>query len=203
MQNIHLTEGAITSGVYRTCLAASMLDSGFPGRNVRGMKTGADAQPGSPGPGTTGQATMPGDVVAWRDSQDGTPPEHWEWSPGSDPEKMFRVVHAYDADLISQLGVPVELSSTGGEPLAHELEEQEAAIRRWYDRCAVGDAELFRDLAAVRNRALKGRLEPESGHGFLYREQITEALAAVEPKPTAEQPETKEGPKNVEDNRGA
>ena len=182
MQQIHLTEGCLGAGVYRTCLAGVMLDSGFPERNTRGMKRGDDAVAGS-----SGKGIMRGDVRVWTDLNDGSVPEHWEWGPGDDAEKLFRVIHAYEADLISQLGVPVELSATGGEPLAHEIDEQAYAVERWFDPCRGGDCELLSILSAIRNRAIPGDPEPETGHGILYRREIDQA---IEPPDQAETPNT-------------
>jgi hypothetical protein len=88
---------------------------------------------------------------------------------------MFRVGQAHDRDALSALGFPVELTHTGGEPLAHEIEAQKRAIATWNDILRLGDSLLLRRIAAVANRET-GAGYAEDGYSALYLDEVDAAL---------------------------
>jgi len=176
MQGIAITEAALDSVAFRTAAKSAMMDAGFPTREVIGLETGTDSTEGEPG-GTSGSAINPGDVRVWRFMNEDRRGEHWQFSAAVDPEMMLRTCDSQEKNAVSQIGFPVELTSTGGEPLAWEVEAQERAIRRWYNIARAGDAELLGKLAAVANRQT-GSSYRESGYSVLYLTEVVDALAS-------------------------
>jgi len=186
-RNAQLAEGSLESAVIRTCAVTASLDAGFPLRCVRGLRTGTSAD-------TTGEgvALNPGDLLVFEDADETRPGDHWEFGPGCDPGKMWQESRAFDGDLLTALGYPVDYTQTGGEPLAHEVEARRRAIRRWFGICRQGDAQLLERIAAVTNQAL-GTTHPETGYSSAYLDEVDAALAAAKPTPPPE-PEPKEDP---------
>jgi len=176
-RNAQLAEGSLESAVIRTCAVTASLDAGFPLRCVRGLRVGASSD-------TTGDglALNPGDLLVFEDTNENEHGDHWEFGPGCDPAKLWQDSRAFDADLLTALGYPVDYAQTGGEPLAHEVEARRRAIRRWYGICRQGDAQLLERIAAATNQAL-GTAHPETGYSSAYLEEIDAALFAATPDP--------------------
>jgi hypothetical protein len=176
MEGISVTEAALDAVAFRTACKSAVIDAGFPTREVQGLTTGTDADDNAEGTNVN-----PGDVRVWRNTDETREGKYWQFSAAADPEAMFRTCQAMERDAVTQLGFPIELTATGGEPIAWEVEAQQRAISRWYNICRAGDSILFRRIAAVTNRQL-GKSYPESGYSTMYDAEIVEALAASKPE---------------------
>ena len=177
MRGVSIAEGSLESGVLRTSAMSSHIDGGFRTREVVGLIVAQDANVQT---GQGGATQGPGDVRIWTDTGDATPGRHFSFDPAADSEMLFRVCRQLDHDLATQLGFPLELTSTGGAPLDHEIEAQRRAIRRWYDIARAGDSVLMRRLAATANAAL-GTSYAESGYSPSYLDELDEILTPAAP----------------------
>lgn len=193
-----LCELVLKSCMFYTHFGGAIRDSGHPQRNVRGLHlVGEDSQqdPGGGGQGQTGIAAGATTVLRWVRDEAEDPGEHWQDNPGADPEKLFRAVQLYEmAPAATALGLPLDYSSTGGEPTEQERVATEEEIRSTYPACRGQDVLLLRRIAAICNRAT-GSTYAEGGYGVLYREEVEEALTDAtprEPKPP-EDDEPEEG----------
>ena len=163
------------------------MDYGFPVRNVRGLRCGTVTST------VTGQRHSdpgPGDIVEWIATGEDQI-EHWEWAPGGDPEAMTRALHADEADLLAQIGIPIDLQS-GGEPLAEILRRQQRASQRYADQIRDGLFVFLRRSAALANRLGLARGLPETGFSFLLGSEVEEAITPKQPDENAERNEETE-----------
>lgn len=198
-----IAAGVRTSIVQRHALMGVMLDTGFPGRNVARMRPSSSTTDSA-----TGEESVdpgPGDVIVWRDTDDNRPGDHWEWTPGGDPEQMLKTIHAQERDVVSQLGIPLDLTSTGGEPLAEEIRRQQEASARWADLMRDGLFVTFRRFAALSNRLqLAQERIPETGYTFLLGHEVREAIArktAEKAKKTEEENARRKAQEEADDSR--
>jgi len=105
-------------------------------------------------------------------------------NPAWDPEVILKAILAWEQALWSQI-LSIDVSSTGGDPLASIAAAREVQIRSQYPANREHDARCLQ-VAAVVARRFGGirvsRFEP----GILYREEIQAAMPA--PTPTPEPP---------------
>jgi hypothetical protein len=103
-------------------------------------------------------------------------------SPSGDPKLTLEAILAWEQALWGQI-LSIDVSSTGGDPLARIDAAIEARIRTLYPACREHD---WRSLlyAAIVARRFGGRKIPEFSPGIMYREEI----AAMQPKPEPVKP---------------
>jgi hypothetical protein len=186
----------IVEGTLRVCVGwswwwAGYRDACYKGRNVRGMKlAGSDsAMDGEgDGQGEQGMATGAEDVLRWVDDDPEKPGEHWQWDAPFDAQAMAESLSTYENGLLSHLGVPVDLTKTGGEPLAYEVEARRKLAQLHYDDLRAGDADVLRLVAMLANRNGAGAFKEAAKYGLAYNEEIEAELSA----PAEEPPETPE-----------
>jgi hypothetical protein len=198
MDSLALTEATLDAVAFRTSTKSSVIDSGFPTREVEGLTTGTEKDKET---GQEGSSQGPGDVRVWRRVNELEAGTHWEFSATGDPKSLFEVCMMLEADAAMQIGFPLQLTNTGGDPLEHEVEAQRRAIRRWYNVVRAGDALLLRRLAAVTNKRT-GSVFAEEGYSALYLDEVEAALAAATaPKttPAKGDPLTTEEPEKGEE----
>lgn len=185
----------LVEGTLRVCVGwswwwAGYRDACYKGRNVRGMVlAGSDSamDAGGEGDGGTGIATGAEDVLRWVDTDPDKPGEHWQWDAPFDAKAMAESLQTYENGLLSHLGVPVDLTKTGGEPLAQEAEALRQAAMRHYDDLRAGDAEVLRLVAMLANRHGAGSFDETARYAVSYNEEIAEELAAAaRPEPPEE-----------------
>ncbi|MBC8425138.1 hypothetical protein H8E07_13525 [bacterium] len=173
---------------------AGLRDTCFKGRNVRGMTLdGMDSQldPDGEGKGHKGIATGAEDVLRWRDDDPDKAGEHWQWDAPFDAEKNGRAISDYESRAISRLGVAIDYSHTGGEPLAHEVAERKAEAHKHYDDLRAGDASVLARVATICNRRL-GTSFATAGYGVSYDDEIE--IPAVTEEATNERRTDPAGP---------
>ena len=147
-----------------------------PGRNVRGLVLAGMAS--STTERGIGLADGPEVIKVWTDADPDRPGDHWQDSPAYDPLTLAQAIGLYESLALSMIDLPVDLSSTGGEPTAREAEALEERIVMTYDECRRFDGELLARAAALANRLaeVEGDGIPEGPYSTLYRGEIDEVL---------------------------
>lgn len=197
-RGVELVEGSLTSPVLWTHWKAGVRDAGHPQRNSVGLVPYGHGSDASGAPGEQGVSAGPEDVVRWTHEDPERPGSLHQFGPGFDPEVVGRAVRQYDMGLHSVLGVEVDFERTGGEPTETERRAMEELITSTFAACRGHDSLVLRRTAAVCNRATAmlvadGRKDveattfPEAALPVLYRQEVTEALAAVEASETPEE----------------
>ncbi len=198
-RGVELVEASLRVSIGWSSWWAAIRDTCFKGRNVRGLSVVSldtlMAADGS-GQGGAGMAVGPEDVVRWADDDPEKPGEHWQWDAPFDAEAIGRAIASYEAQALGQLGVPLDLTATGGEPLAHELEARRLAAQLHYDALRAGDADVLRAAAAILN--LKSSPETPyptaaGSYGVDYHEEVKEILDARTATTTAAAPRAGNG----------
>jgi len=175
-----LIEAALNVAVRWTAWGAGTDHASHPQRHVRGMRIPMDTDAST---GEAGVAVGPADIVVWEDTDPERPGTHWQDAPAFDPLTTARAIRVYESATLSQLGMPVDLEGTGGEPTARELEQLGEQIAGTYAECRRVDSEILRRVAATANRMppelIPGDDYDETPYAVLYRDEIDQALAAV------------------------
>lgn len=195
-----LAQGALTNGVNWTYAGHCLQDASNPQRNTANLtpemavpNSGSDAQVIPTGPAV---------VVQWKVTDPSKPFSHWQDDPGADPELVGRAALAYEQSLEGLL-LPLDVSSTGGDPI-QQLEAARAKfISQLYPICREGDGQLLEICAAIANRQaefLKSQGQTpsfgghaESGYSLLYREEIPTLTEEPPEKAGAEDDERQDG----------
>ena len=179
-QNIEIVEGTLRVAALYTYWGAGVRDAGHPQRNVEGAEvTGTSSDSDT---NAKGIYTGPTTVVIWQRTNPANPPIHWQDKPGADVEVTGRAVRLYELGLLSALGLPVDLESTGGDPTETERRAMERIIAQTFAECRGHDGLVIRRLAAIANRASEAdpAMEPldlpERAPGVLYLHEVAQAL---------------------------
>ena len=153
-------------------------DSGHPQRNVRGLTlVGMDSTVES----ETGFQTGPETVLQWVDIDPDRPGSHWQDAPAADMETLGKAIRDYELNAMAGLGLPIGFEKTGGEPLAYEQRALDALIAQTFPELRRLDSEILRRVAALSNRTDLVEVElSEEPYGCLFRDEVTEALGAVD-----------------------
>lgn len=153
-RGLEIVEATLRVAVGWSFWWAGFRDACFKGRNVSGMDlagAGSVTDPSGHGDGSQGAEIGPEDVARWVHTDPDKPGEHWQWDAPFDVQAMASAVTMYETQALSQLGFPVDLTATGGEPIAYEVEAREVAAHAHYDQLRAGDVEVLRILAAITN----------------------------------------------------
>lgn len=173
-------EATLTVSMHWTAWGTGIIDAGHPQRHVEGLvPVGADSNADT---GETGIEAGPETIIQWMRAHPDQPGQHWQDGPGYDPEVTGRAIRAYEVAAMNSLGLPLDYERTGGEPTEQERLAVEQAIRATFSEVRRSDALVLSRAAMMLNRlALDGMPElDETPPAILYRDEITEALAAVE-----------------------
>ena len=181
-----LIEGTLRVAVLWSHWAAGVRDAGHPQRNVIGLRPAGMSSNTSTN--ESGISLRPGDVLQWEHTNPDRPGEFHQWGPGFDPAIVGAAVRDYEAALLSQLGLPTSMESTGGAPAELEHEQLERAIEGTYSGCRRLDGEILRRAAAIASAQPGATPIPEGPYGVLYGDEVEDALEAVVPE-TPETPE--------------
>lgn len=176
-RGLEIVEGTLRVAVGLSWWWAGYRDACYKGRNVRGLSpVGMDS---SLETRSQGISTGPEDVMSWRDDNQDLKGEHWQWDAPFDALNMLEGLDKYESNLLMQMGVPVPLNQTGGEPLAFEMAATEIAAMKHYDDLRSGDAKTLR-LLAIRINAELEKSYPEEGYGIEYSEEMKTLLGGNE-----------------------
>ena len=176
-----LIEGTLHVAVLWSHWSAGVRDAGHPQRNVIGLRpAGMSANTNT---GETGISLRPGDVLQWEHTNPDRPGSFHQFDPGFDPATIGAAVRDYEAALLSQLGVPTSMESTGGAPAELEHEQLERAIEGTYAECRRLDGEILRRAAAIASAQPGATAIPEGPYGVLYGDEVEDALEAATPEP--------------------
>lgn len=153
-------------------------DACFKGRNARGMVPAgmSSTMAGAEMAGLLGIATGPEDVQVWVDTDKEVKGEHWQWDAPFDAKAHGEAIASYEDRGLSQMGMPVDLTKTGGEPIAYEVEARKLAAMKHYDDQRAGDAEVLRKVAAILNRVTGTSYPEDDVYGISYYEEVQEQL---------------------------
>lgn len=178
-RGLELVEASLRVSIGWTSWWAAVRDTCFKGRNVRGLSVaGQDSRTDDSGGGQggAGLAVGPEDVVRWVDEDPEKPGEHWQWDAPFDAENMGKAIASYESNALSQLGVPIDLTATGGEPLKHEVEARQKAAMLHYDDLRAGDVAVLRAAAALLNLHTQTKYQDAPAYGVDYNEELLTAL---------------------------
>ena len=174
-----LVEGTLTTSARWTAWGAGVTDGGFPQRGTIGLRL--QGENSAMDSRELNLATGPETVLNYRSVDPERPGSQFQWGPGYDPVAMAKSIRLYETALLSGLGLPVDLESTGGEPTRTEQEQIAELVAATYPEARRFDSELIRRCAAIANRRdeIAGDFD-ETPYGVLYRDEITEALRGGE-----------------------
>ncbi|RME29390.1 MAG: hypothetical protein D6798_00160 [Deltaproteobacteria bacterium] len=184
--DMELVEGTLEAAVLQTHWKAGVRDAGFPRVHVIGLHmvgVGSDAVTGA-----SGMTADPTVAVVWAHDDPDRPGSITQLPPGFDPEAIGRSLRQNEQMMMAAFGLPVSMESTGGEPTAREAEALREVIASTYPDCRAHDSLVLRRVAAIVNQASKKTpgmtpLDlPERAWPVLYREEVEQALAEVEPQ---------------------
>lgn len=175
-----LAQGTLTVAVLWSYWKHLVQDASWPQRWIENVEVaGAAVEEKDAGKGITTDAAT---VVQFVKIDPSLPAQIGQWTASSDPEVVGRAILAFEQALEAQL-IPVDYSSTGGDPLARLDAARAEAIEQMYPICREHDSAVLEMIAAVCNRAT-GSAYPEGGYGLLYRDEIPERGAPPAPNPS-------------------
>jgi hypothetical protein len=178
-----LAQGALTVGVLWSYWLHACRDAGWPQRWIEGLEVVGAAVASGDGATAANPAAIPTDpasVIQFQRIDPQFAGQIGQWGPGSDPEVLGRAILAYEQSLEYQL-LPVDYSSTGGDPLAKLQEAREDYIAGLYPICREHDGRVLEMAAVVVNLA-RGTDYPEEGYGIAYRSEIEKSEPADDGK---------------------
>lgn len=197
-----IAQGALTVGVLYTFWLHICKDASWPQRVVEGMILAGTTSDEDEGP-----ASVPADpaaLIAFAREHPDRPGQFHQFDPGADPEVFLRAIRAYEQTLTEQM-VPIDYSSTGGDPLAMEADAIKRQVETLYPTCREHDARYLAKCAAICNLATRAAGYegeptdfPEDGYGILYPAEIEAIRAAIAaaPEPAARPAPAIEAPTN-------
>jgi hypothetical protein len=173
-----LSQGTLTCGVLWSFWTHCMRDAGWPQRYIEGFEPASvvSADEGMPRAVTADPAT----VLELARIDPAVPGTIGQWKPGADPKLMLEAVLAYEQSLDQHiLPVPINISSTGGDPLETMERAREQYIAQTYDICREGDARILAMCANACNRNLDTSFpESPADYGVSYRTEIPQLTPA-------------------------
>lgn len=163
-----LTQGTLTTGVLGSFWLHVCRDCSWPDRNTSGLELAATMvnEDGSP----RSIANDPAVIKEWAHIDPERPGQFHQWAPGADPELLGKAIRGY-RQMLDEQSVPADISSVGGDPIAHRIEAIRREVERYYPICRKYDSRSLEMIAAILNVAT-GTDYPESGYGLLYRTEI-------------------------------
>lgn len=177
-----LAQGTLTNAVLYSFCLHSFKDASWPDRNTRGMEVSGSEAADHEEPRAV--VSDPSVVHEWRDIDPERPGTQWEWKPGADVEMLFRTQRASEQALEDQFMPPIDMSSTGGDPLAAREKADKERVDQLYPICRQYDSQVLEMCAATGNR-LRDTSYPESDYGLLYRSEIADLAELVDSMPSA------------------
>ena len=166
-RGIEIVDGTLVAGVLWSFWIHCVFDASWPQRWASNASV-----PGSiPGPdGNSGVVTDPATLLLLEAIKKGEPIQVGQFNPGADPEALGRAIDNFCLQLEAQI-VPVDITSTGGDPLAQIADAREQVISSYDLVCREGDGAILEICASVANAAF-GKAFKEDGYGIVYRDEI-------------------------------
>ena len=166
-----LVEATLIVAARWTAWGAGCDDAAYPARHVQGLRVvGADSGEADAGPEI---------ITRWEQISPEHPGDHWQDSPGYDPDTTGRAIRTYETSAMAALGLPVSHEATGGEPTEQERIALERVIEGTYAECRRSSAEVLRRAAALASAHPDSPAQglSEGPYGVLLGAEVAAALA--------------------------
>lgn len=181
---LRLVEASLRVPALWSHWSAAIVDAGHPSRHAMGLRAaGASSDARS---GQQGQAGGPEAIHLWDHVDPERPGSIMQLGPGYDPKVSGEAITAYEMAAQTQLGLPLLMSSTGGDPVAQEEEAAERAAAVHYPALRMVDAHVLQ--VAECYLALHQQRRPvDIRAGILYGDEVEAALEPPDPVTAAGQ----------------